>query len=390
MAVPYSELLALAQARSQIMFELRHALHMHPERGNQEHRTAQCIEAALRTLGIAPERMLDTAVSGSLQLGSGGKTAALRADMDALPIDEKTQVPWRSQCGGLMHACGHDFHVAAVLGAAALLTQLRGRVPGTVKLLFQPDEEGSGGAQRMIDCGCLSGVDAIFGAHVDPALPAGCFGFRPGKFYAASNTFRVTVSGVSAHGATPEKGRDALYAAARMVCALRETREALQARHGRVILSVGTLHSGTAGNIIADRAEFSGILRTLGPEARADAAAATRRCIMQTAQACGVEAECTIRGSHPGIVNDAELTLLAKAAVQGLLGKEHTADITEPTMTTEDFGCFLERCPGSFYHIGVGGQFPLHSPYFLPDDHLLPAAAAAHAAVLLAFLEREA
>ena len=365
---------------------LRRELHLRPELGNREFETAGRIEACLELWGIERRRLLDTAVVGVLRGGRPGGAVALRADMDALPVEESTGAPFASRTSGVMHACGHDFHMAAVLGAARLLAAHREELPGTVKFFFQPDEEGSGGAERMISAGCMEGpaVEAVFGAHVCPDLPAGTVGVRFGKFYAASDTFELTLLGKSAHGAEPEKGIDALAAAAETVQALR----ALPGRFPgeRCVLSVGTLQAGSAINVIADRAVLSGILRTLGPDTRRTMKGLLRETVETVAARWGVRAELTLRESYPGVVNtDAETELVLRTA-RSLLGPDRVVELPEPTMTTEDFGYFTQAAAGSFYHIGVGGKSPLHNPCFLPDDALLADAAALHAAVAAARL----
>jgi len=368
---------------------LRHELHRFPEPGNREERTANLIETRLRELGIDTFRPFGTAVVGLLRGAAPGACAALRADMDALPVCERTDVPFASQNPGWMHACGHDFHVTAALGAARLLSEIRGRLRGTVKFFFQPDEEGRGGAERMIDSGCLESprVDAVFGAHVDPGLPPGCVGIRYGKFYAASNPFRAVIHGKSAHGAQPEKGVDALYAAAGCVRAARELMGRLSEKNGKTVISVCTLHAGDAENVIAASAELRGMVRTLGPEARREAAELLRETITREAEAVGASAEVEIRDGYPGVVNHDGHCRLAENAARRLLGDSHVVRISEPTMTTEDFGYFLERRGGCFYHIGVGGDAALHTSRFLPDDALLPAAAAVHAEIIRSFLD---
>nr|MCR5826543.1 amidohydrolase [Oscillospiraceae bacterium] len=224
---------------------LRRAFHFHPELGNREYETAARIERWLHDCGIPTRRLLDTAVVGRLRGGREGRTVALRADMDALPLQEATGAAFASEVPGVMHACGHDVHMAAALGAARLLAAQQETLPGEVLFFFQPDEEGNGGAQRMIDAGVLEGVDAVFGCHVAPDLPLGTVAVRYGKFYAASDTFRVTLTGKSAHGAQRELGVDALAAAAELVTALLSLPSAFP--HERSVVSVGTLHAGTAG-----------------------------------------------------------------------------------------------------------------------------------------------
>ena len=378
-----TDYLAEAQAISSELTVLRRTFHRHPELGNHEYETAARIEAFLHACGIPTKRILDTAIVGTLEGSCEGQTAALRADMDALPLQEETGAEFASEVPGVMHACGHDIHLAAVLGAAKLLASHRSELPGRIVFLFQPDEEGNGGAQRMIDAGVLENVDAVFGCHVSPDLPAGQVGVRYGKFYAASDTFRITVQGKSAHGAEREKGVDALAAAAEMVSAVL----ALPFPHERSVVSVGTLHAGTAGNIVADHAEFTGIIRTLGQESRNSMRARFTHTIKSIAHRHSVETNCELRESYPGVVNDSNMTRLVQDTAADLLGADRVTVITEPTMTTEDFGCFLLKKQGSFYHIGAGCVLPLHNASFLPDDSAILIAAALHAAVAESFLK---
>jgi len=378
--------LAQAQAIAPELTALRRRFHMDPELGNREFHTAERIEAALAEWGIPTRRLLDTAVVGRLEGGLPGPTAALRADMDALPLQEATGVEFASRNPGVMHACGHDVHLAAALGAARLLAARRETLPGSVVFLFQPDEEGRGGARRMIDAGALEGVDAVFGAHVAPDLPAGHVGVRFGKFYAASDTFRIVVHGVSAHGAQRERGVDALGAAAALVGRLIAIPGHMPGE--RAVLSVGSLHAGSAENALADRAELAGIIRTLGPAAREEMRRQFRQAVDEVIPAWGATAEVELRPSYPGVVNDDGMTALAAEAACSLLGAERVHRIEAPTMTTEDFGYFLEERPGSFYHIGAGCPLPLHNTAFLPREDVVPVAAAVHAAVIEAFLRR--
>ena len=363
---------------------LRHSFHMDPELGNHEFHTAGRIEAALNGWGIPTRRLLDTAVMGRLDGALPGPVVALRADMDALPLTEASGADFASRNPGVMHACGHDVHMAAALGAARLLANHRETLKGSVVFLFQPDEEGQGGARRMIEAGTLEGVDAVFGAHVSPDLPVGHVGVRYGKFYAASDTFRIIVNGVSAHGAEREKGIDALGAAAALVSRLIDLPKRLP--NERAVLSVGSFHAGTVMNALADRAELEGIIRTLGPVARAELKRLFRIAVDEVMSAWGATAEVNLRESYPGVVNDEAMTALAERAARSLLGDDRVHVIDRPTMTTEDFGYFLMEKPGSFYHIGAGCTLPLHNTGFLPDDQAPVTAAAVHAAVIEKYL----
>ncbi|MBQ6622925.1 MAG: amidohydrolase [Mogibacterium sp.] len=364
--------------------ELRKAFHRRPELGNEEYETADRIESFLRDCGIETRRVLGTGIVGVLHGGRPGRTVALRSDIDALPVQEATGCPFASEIDGKMHACGHDVHMAAALGAARMLAAEREFLPGRIVFLFQPDEEMNGGAERMIREGCLEGVEAVFGAHVSPDLPEGCAGFRSGKFYAASDMFVITVTGKSSHGAEREKGIDALAAAAKMTTALLALPPEIT--RDRAVLTVGKMHAGTARNIVPDTAVLEGILRSLGPETRKALKDGLRETAERIARETGTKADVRIIESYPGVVNDGAMTEFAASAAAKLLGPDHVIRIPEPTMVTEDFGYFLEEVPGSFYHIGAGSPYPLHNPQFLPTDEAVLTGAALHAAVLTAFL----
>lgn len=374
-----TDFLREAGAMSGEIAALRAALHRRPELGNREFETAERIESTLQSCGIETRRLLDTAVVGTLTGGRPGPCAALRADMDALPVREETGAPCSSEVPGVMHACGHDVHMAAALGAAMLLAKHRAELCGTVKFFFQPDEEGDGGAKRMIAAGCMAGVDAVFGAHVTPELPLGHVGVRFGKFYAASDMFYLTVQGQSCHGATPEKGIDALAAACRLTLRLKELPGEL---NEPCVLTVGTLHAGTAVNVLAGEARLSGILRTLGQDSRAVMKRRLRETARAVAGETGTVIDVQLRESYPGVVNHDGETARVQRVAAALFGADAVTALDRPTMTTEDFGFYLNEAPGAFYHIGAGCAFPLHSPRFFPHEGAAVTAAALHAAVL--------
>ena len=306
--------------------------------------------------------------------------------MDALPVKEATDAAFASEVSGVMHACGHDVHTAAALGAARILSEMRDDLDGNVVFLFQPDEEGRGGAERMIKEGCMEGVDAVFGAHVSPDLPAGRIGIRYGKFYAASDMFTVAVTGKTSHGAVREKGIDALGAAAEMVTALLKL--PWQITDDKCVLTVGRMNSGTAGNIMPGSAEFEGIIRTLGPQTRMAMENAFCRTAHEIADRTGTEVSINYFHSYPGIVNDEEMTALAEQTVVAQFGEDSVCRIEEPIMTTEDFGCFMDEAPGAFYHIGAGCEAPLHSERFLPQEDVVIKLTEMHAAVVRAYLKK--
>ena len=376
------DFLAQANSISKEICEIRKSIHRQPELGNKEYKTAEKIEEFLQNSSIETTRLTKTAVMGVLKGKEEGRTVAFRADIDALPVQEKTDVDFASETDGIMHACGHDVHTSALLGAARILSTHKDELKGNVVFLFEPDEEGSGGAKRIIEAGALKNVDAVFGAHVSPDLPSGTVGVKFGKFYAASDMFTVKVHGKSSHGAEPEKGIDSLSAAAKMVLNVKRIPEKFSA--DRCVASVGTFNSGTAGNIISDYAEFSGIIRTLGAENRADVKNEFKNIIYSIAEKTNTNVEIIIHESYGGVVNHDSETQFVKETVEKYFG--NVVEIKNPTMTTEDFGCYLDVVSGSFYHIGAGCEAPLHSPEFLPDENSLITAAAVHSAVAWEFL----
>lgn len=372
-----------ARAISSELKSIREDLHRHPELGNLENWTSLYIEKILNGLGLEVTHVLNTGLIARLHGAFPGPTIAIRADMDALPVSEMTGCGFESENAGVMHACGHDIHMTSALGCAMLLQKKVSDLHGDVLFVFQPDEEGSGGAQRLIDTGLLCGVNAVFGGHVAPDLPLGTVGIRYGKFYAASDVFYVKVSGVSCHGATPEKGTNSLLAASEMISRLSR----IQSSTGdRFVLSVCQFNSGNACNVIAPNAEFSGIIRTLGPENRAEIKTMFKSVVEEVARDYGVEVDVSIRQSYGGIVNtDSETALLEKSALQ-LFGDCKVRRLENPTMTTEDFGCFTETFSGSFCHFGCGCELPLHSDRFLPSYETAVYASALYAQTVTNYL----
>ena len=372
--------LSRAEAHASELYAIREQIHRHPELGNQEFETAALVEKTLHSLGIGTRRVTDTGIVGTLEGAYPGPVIALRADMDALPVEETSGADFSSEIPGRMHACGHDVHTAAALGAAMILAEKRDELHGSVRFFFQPDEEGFGGAARMIAAGCMDGVEAVFGAHVAPDLPPGVIGVRYGKFYAASDLFGVAIKGRSAHGAQPDKGIDALAAAAETVTALRALPASLI--RDPAVLSVGKFHAGTADNIIADRAEFFGTMRTLGPEDRACLKQAFRETVGKISEKYGASAEVIFNESYGGIVNSEAETGIVQKRAEALFGSDAVQVIEKPIMTTEDFGCFIDAAKGSFYHIGAGCTAPLHNSAFLPEACTIIRLAALHADII--------
>ena len=382
-----------ALALSPVWRELFCAIHQHPELGRQERDTSALIRRRLKELGIPCTPMADTGVMAVIQGNRPGKILGFRADIDALPITEDTALPYASRTPGVMHACGHDFHTAALLGAAELLWKRREALRGGVKLFFQPDEEGDGGAERMIAEGCMDNphVDAMLCCHVDSSIPTGTLSTRSGPAGAASNPFTVTLRGRGSHGAKPHLGTDVIVAGAQIITALQTISSRRVSPTEPVVVTVGSFHAGDAGNVLPEEAHFSGMIRTLSAEAREQVKADFRGIVTGTASAMGVEAEISMVDGYPCCRNDRAVTELLTGAAAKILGQENILEQEAPSLGTDDFGYFSAMVPGCYYYIGVGNEakgytYPNHNPHFAADPDALPLAAAVEAQAALDFL----
>ena len=384
--------LSLAPAWRELFF----TLHRCPELGRKEHRTAKLIRERLEALGIPYTPLADTGTMAVIHGGRPGRTIGFRADIDALPIEEDSGLPYASQVPGVMHACGHDFHTAALLGAAELLLGCRSELPGTVKLFFQPDEEGDGGAAWMIAEGCMEAphVDAMLCCHVESGLPTGTLCTRSGPVCAASNPFAVTLRGRGSHGAKPHLGTDVIVAGAQIVTALQTISSRRTSPTEPVVVTVGSFHSGEAGNVLPEEARFTGILRTMGGAARERVKADFRAIVSGIAAGMGVEADIEIFESYPGCINDPAVTSLLTSSARKVLGAENVLEQDAPTLGTDDFGYFCDAAPGCYYYIGVGNEakgwtYPNHNPHFAADPEALPLAAAVEAQAAYDYLHQK-
>ena len=391
------QILRGAQAIAGDLETVFQTIHRTPELGNREHHTAALIRQRLDRLGVEYTPVLDTGTVAVIRGGRPGKTIGFRADIDALPILEDTGLPYASQVPGVMHACGHDFHTAALLGAAELLMARREELRGNVKLFFQPDEEGDGGAARMIAAGCMENphVDAMLCCHVESGIPTGTVSVRSGPICAASNPFSVTIKGRGTHGAKPHLGADVIVAGAQVVTALQTISSRRTSPTEPVVVTVGSFHAGTAGNVLPEEAVFTGILRTMGGPARQRVKDDFRAIVTGVAAGMGVEAESAIFESYPGCRNDPAMTDLVRRAAAKVLGPEHVLELAEPSLGTDDFGYFSDAAPGCYYYVGVGNESkgftcPNHNPHFAVDPEALPLAAALHVQTVLDYLNGDA
>lgn len=364
---------AIAQAAAEAeprLIELRRDIHAHPELAFEEVRTAGLVAAELSRLGVAHRTGVGrTGVVGTIAGGRPGPVLAIRADMDALPIQERTGLPYASRAEGLMHACGHDVHTATLLGVAAVLQGMAPQLCGTVRLLFQPAEEVLGGAAAMIADGALDGVDLALGFHNHPDMPVGRFGYVPGACLAASDRFTITVHGRSGHAAHPHEAVDPIVAAAHLVAQLQTVVSRETKPLHPCVVTVGAIHGGTAPNIIPDTCTLRGTVRTLHDPARETAEAAIRRLCAGLDAAMRVRCELDYGRGVPALINDDRVLGAAVDAVRAQLGD--VVDEGEPSLGGEDFALMAQRVPA--FHLRVGSGQPgradrLHNSDYQPDE----------------------
>ena len=383
------ELRALVEAQKNWMVDIRRRLHRIPERGFAEVKTQQVIMETLDALGI-PYTTERTWVVGVIEGALPGQVVALRADMDALPLEEPEGLPFRSEHPGMMHACGHDAHMTMVLGAAKVLMGMRDRLPGTVKLLFQPAEETDGGAEPMVQHGVMENphVDRVYGLHVQPYLPVGVIETRAGTLNASTDDVELTIHGRSSHGAYPESGADAIVCAAQVITSLQTLVSRNVSPLASAVLSLGMISGGTAGNIICDRVSLRGTLRTANGEIRAMMKRRIAEVASGVAAAMGCTAEVCITSGYAALVNDeAEAGRVMRVGAR-LLGEKNVVRKAAPSMGGEDFSFFCERVPGAFFHLGCVKKedMPaplLHSRDFHLDEDCLTVGAMMHVALVL-------
>ncbi len=354
-----AEVLAAAREILPWMVEIRRDLHQHPELGLEEHRTAARVQAILDQLGVEHQDGVGgTGVLGTIPGRAGGRAVALRADLDALPIQDAKDVPYTSRVAGKMHACGHDVHTTVVLGAARILTGLEGELPGTVRLLFQPAEETVGGAQLLIEGGALDDppVAAVFGLHVEPDVDAGRFEVRYGQRNASSDAVMLTIHGKSGHGAYPADTVDAIVVAAQVVSALQTVVSRNVDARDAAVVSFGTIQGGSIGNVVANRVELAGTVRCLDQAIRERVLRRVRETAEGVASALGGRAEVDIEPSYPPLVNHDAMVDVVRANAARLVGEDDVLVKLRPNMGVEDFAYYLERVPGAFFSLGVRNE----------------------------------
>ncbi|HVA26587.1 MAG TPA: M20 family metallopeptidase [Candidatus Baltobacteraceae bacterium] len=368
---------ALPQDVTERVRELRRLIHRRPELGFEEHETSALVERELNDLEIEHRRVAKTGVVGVIRGAKAGAVAALRADMDALPITERTGLPFASEIAGKMHACGHDAHTAMLLGAARVLQSTRASLHGSVVLLFQPAEEGPGGAEPMIAQGALDDphVDAVAMLHVDPRLAPGEISITPGPVNASADELYLSVRGKGGHGAYPHTAVDAIPAASAIVLALQNIAAREIDPLKSVVVTIGTIEGGYRNNVIADEVKMSGTLRALDPAIREGLEARVRRIVEHVAAAYGATAEIQIVRGYPPVLNNEALAENFARYMQA--NAEVRVDRLPPTMGGEDFAYFAQRVPGVHVRLGIRSEaaqstFPGHSAEFRIDEAALP------------------
>lgn len=360
---------------------IRRDIHENPELSYAEERTAKVVAERLRSLGIEVHTNIGGTfgVLGILKGGIPGKVVGLRADMDALPVMEDVDVPFKSKYSGVMHACGHDTHVAMLIGTAELLSKHRKELSGTVKFFFQPAEEdgGRGGAKPMIEAGVMENpkVDYVFALHIGGEFPSGTFGVRAGAFMAAPDAFKIRIIGRGGHGSRPDQTIDPIFISAELIVSLQGISSRIISPVKPFVLSVCSIHSGTTSNVIPDDAELQGTIRTMDDATREEAKSEVAKITKSICDAYGAKFELQFKeDAYPVTYNDEKVTRRATQILKSIPDTQ-TKEV-EIRLGAEDFSRFLQKAPGTFYYLGTrnerkGCVYPNHSSKFKVDEDVL-------------------
>ncbi|MBD2082953.1 M20 family metallopeptidase [Leptolyngbya sp. FACHB-17] len=363
----------LAVSLAPRLIEIRRHIHSHPELSGQEYQTAAYVAGVLSSCGLhVKEAIGKVGVVGELDGGDDPRLLAIRTDMDALPIQERTGLEFASRQSGIMHACGHDVHTTVGLGTAMVLSQLGVPLPGKIRFLFQPAEEIAQGAQWMVEDGVMNDVDSILSVHVFPSIPAGKIGIRYGALTAAADDLELTIMGESGHGARPHEAIDAIWIASQVITSLQQAISRTQNPLRPVVLTIGKISGGRAPNVIADQVTMSGTVRSLHPETNEVLPTWIENIVSKVCEMYSAKYEMSYRRGTPSVQNDAKLTSLLESSAREVWGNESVQIIPEPSLGAEDFSCYLQHAPGSMFRLGVGypdrKNYPLHHPQFEVDE----------------------
>lgn len=374
---------------------IRRHLHMHPEVGGQERETAAFIRARLEAYGLDVRGpVADTGLYVDIEGAHPGRMVAYRADIDALPTQDAKRVPYASRCAGVAHLCGHDAHTTVGLGVARLLQQMRDEIHGSVRVFFQPNEEGTpGGAIDMVRDGILEGVEAAYAIHVDPTLPTGRYGLLTGAITAAADQFRIRVhAGRTGHSARPHETRDTIWIATQIANALYQIVGRLTDARNASVLTICRFRAGAAYNVIPAEAEFGGTVRTTSTEDRAYLHEQIHRITREIGTLYETEVDVAIQEGAPPVINDGRMVAHLEATLRELYGEEAVYHIPRPSMGAEDFAHYLEHVPGMLLRVGTSSgpetSFPLHDASFDLDEFALAPTALLMAHTLVGHLRK--
>ncbi|MDD1414787.1 M20 family metallopeptidase [Dolichospermum sp. ST_con] len=357
------------------LVEIRRHIHAHPELSGKEYQTAAFVAGVLSANGLHVEEGIGrTGVIGELQgTQVSDRMLAIRTDMDALPIQERTSLEYASRIEGVMHACGHDIHTTVGLGTAMVLSQIAPELGGKVRFLFQPAEEIAQGASWMVEDGVMNNVAAILGLHVFPSIPAGSVGIRYGALTAAADNLEIIIIGESGHGARPHEAIDAIWIAAQVITSLQQAISRTQNPLRPVVLSIGQINGGRAPNVIADKVHLLGTVRSLHPETRDKLPQWIENIVSNVCNSYNAKYQVNYRRCVPSVQNDNALTQLLQSSAEEAWSNERVQILPEPSLGAEDFSVYLEHAPGSMFRLGVGYEdrminHPLHHPQFEVDE----------------------
>jgi amidohydrolase len=365
-----SEIQEITKSLAPRLIEIRRHIHAHPELSGQEYQTAAYVAGVLSSCGLrVQEAVGKTGVVGDLSSEKNQeKILAIRTDMDALPIQEKTDLDFASRKPGIMHACGHDVHTTLGLGVAMVLSRLSKPLPQTIRFIFQPAEEIAQGASWMVQDGVMRDVQAIFGVHVFPSISAESVGIRYGALTAAADDLEIFIQGESGHGARPHEAKDAIWIASQVITTLQQAISRTQNPLRPIVLSIGQINGGRAPNVIADQVRMAGTVRSLHPETHANLPDWIEGIVKSVCHTYGAGYEMNYRRGVPSVQNDPALTQILEEASREAWGSERVLILTEPSLGAEDFSLYLEHAPGSMFRLGVGfgdrNNPPLHHPEF--------------------------
>lgn len=371
-------ILTLTEKLTPRLIEIRRHLHAHPELSGHEHQTAAYVAGIMSSYGLqVRESVGRTGVVAELvpEDQTPQNWLAVRTDMDALPIEEHTQLDFASKQQGWMHACGHDVHTTVGLGTAMVLAELGVPLAGPVRFLFQPAEEIAQGARWMVADGVMENVSAIFGVHVFPSIPAGKIGIRYGALTAASDDLDIKILGEAGHGARPHEAIDAIWIAAQVITSLQQAISRTQNPLRPVVLSFGQIKGGRAANIIADQVQLVGTVRSLHPDTHASLPAWIEGIVTHICHTYGAKCEVHYQRRVPSVQNDIGLTQIIQTAAEEALGSSAIETLLEPSLGAEDFSVYLDHAPGTMFRLGVGftdqPNYPLHHPQFAVDERAI-------------------